>query len=268
MAASNSRMKEKSLSVSSLRRRIVASCMAGGLFPLECASHFDLFQGNVDRYSLIAWHLRSYHRVLDCGAGCGMLAAVLKQLGHEVHAVDLPYQNEMIVRHRIPFQAVNLENDPLPFADGSFDAVICCEVLEHFTHSHLPAAREFRRVLRPGGMCEIDVPNVASFRNRSRLLRGKNITWDYEKHYLRAQPVVDRGREFYPDRHNREFTAAELRLLLDRAGFAKTRVIHIASRRRRAGLHRIRNFGAWLRDLVPGWRKTLMGFGWAGEDVG
>jgi SAM-dependent methyltransferase len=241
--------------------------MAGELFPLECVSHFDLFQGNVDRYSLIAWHLRAYHRVLDCGAGCGMLAAVLKKLGHEVHAVDLPYQNEMIVRHGIPFQAVNLENDPLPFADGTFDAVICCEVLEHFTHSHLPAVKEFRRVLRPGGVCEIDVPNVAAFRNRSRLLRGKNITWDYEKHYLRAEPLIDRGREFYPDRHNREFAADELRLLLDRAGFAKIRVCHIASRRRRTGLKRVRNLGAWLRDVVPGWRKTLMAFGWAGENV-
>jgi len=31
-------------------------------------------------------------------------------------------------------------------------------------------------VLRPGGIAEVDVPNAASFRNRSRMLRGKHIT--------------------------------------------------------------------------------------------
>ena len=251
-------MDEANASFPGLRQQIVRAGFSGDIFPLEDESLVELFRGSIDRFALIAWRLRAHRRVLDCGAGRGMLCAILKHLGHEVQAVDLPYQNDLILRHGVAFEHVNLEHDPLPFPDASFDAVTCCQVMEHFVHSHLPATKEFHRVLRPGGLCEIDVPNVASFRNRSRLLRGKNITWDYERHYLLAEPVVYKGREFYPDRHNREFTGAELRLLLQHAGFQQIEVLPIRSRRQREGLDRVRDLGTLLRDLVPAWRKTLM----------
>ncbi len=46
----------------------------------------------------------------------------------------------------------------LPYASGSFDAVICSDVLEHL--GDLPAVlREFRRVLRPNGLLLIDTIN-------------------------------------------------------------------------------------------------------------
>ncbi len=251
-------MNHAAASFGQLRRQIVRGGLSGALFPLADESLLELFKGSIDRFALIAWRLRHHRRVVDCGAGRGMLCAVLKHLGHEVQAVDLPYRNDLIVQHGVPFQHVNLEHDPLPFPDASFDAVTCCQVLEHFVHSHLPAAKEFHRILRPGGLCEIDVPNVAAFRNRSRLLRGKNITWDYERHYLLAQPIAYKGREFYPDRHNREFTKDELRLLLHHAGFQQIDVQFIRSRRYRTGLSQWRNLGTWLRDSIPGWRKTLL----------
>jgi hypothetical protein len=49
-----------------------------------------------------------------------------------------------------------------------------------------------------------------------------------------------------------------LRLLLQHAGFRQIEAFPIRSRRQRQGLDRVRNIGTWLRDLVPGWRKTLM----------
>ena len=74
--------------------------------------------------------------------------------------------------------------------------------------------------MKKGGMLFIDVPNVACFRNRLRLLKGKNITWDYEKHYLDAEPIITDAGTFFPHRHNREFTLAELELLFNKAGFS------------------------------------------------
>ena len=45
----------------------------------------------------------------------------------------------------------------LPFADGSFDRVICSEVLEHIPDDE-DAMAELARVLRPGGTMAITIP--------------------------------------------------------------------------------------------------------------
>jgi SAM-dependent methyltransferase len=252
-----------------LFRRALELRAQGRLYDLADAGLDDVFRGSVDRFVEIAWRLEGCTRVLDVGGGHGMLVALLASLGHQCHAVDhedmrarYPAAYDPEDRHGTPigFAACNVEVDPLPFADGAFDAVVCCQVLEHFSHSHLPAVREMRRVLAPGGLIEIDVPNVASFRNRSRLLRGRNITYDYAEHYLHAQPVLYGGRSFFPLRHNREFTRAELHLLLAEAGFRDIEVSFLKSRRWRTGLSRLRSIGTSLKDAVPSFRKSLIAF--------
>lgn len=240
-----------------LRRR-------GVLFDPRNAELEDVFRGSIDRFCDIAVRLRACRRVLDAGAGHGMLLVLLNALGHECHGLDIVDQSarypEIYRDQRIAFKVCNVEVDPIPYPDDHFDAVVCCQVLEHFTHSHLPAMLEMRRVLRPGGIVEVDVPNVASLRNRSRLLRGKNITFDYEEHYLRAEPVSYKGRSFYPLRHNREFTKRELELLLATAGFRNVDAGFLKSRRYRTGIERIRSVGTMLKDAVPSLRKSLIAY--------
>lgn len=237
---------------------------AGRLFDPADAEMRELFAGSIDRFCDIALALQSRRQVLDVGAGHGMLLALLAELGHECTAVDVCDPAERFARvyreHGIAFHRYNIEVDQLPFDDQSFDAVVCCQVLEHFTHSHLPAVLEMRRVLRPAGILEVDVPNVASLRNRSRLLRGKNITYDYVEHYVRAEPILHAGRSFYPLRHNREFTRDELRTLLELAGLHDVRVDFLRSRRYREGWKRIKNAGSALRDAWPAARKSLIAY--------
>lgn len=45
----------------------------------------------------------------------------------------------------------------LPFPDGSFDSVLCTQVLEHVSDTH-DIAEEIARVLRPGGCLLLSVP--------------------------------------------------------------------------------------------------------------
>jgi SAM-dependent methyltransferase len=101
----------------------------------------------------------------------------------------------------------NIEREPFPFADATFDAVLCCEILEHLQHDPLAALGEIHRVLRRGGALVVTTPNVARLENVARLLAGENLYDPYS------------GYGPY-GRHNREYTAGELRRLLDHAGFA------------------------------------------------
>lgn len=243
-----------------LHARAIALRAEGRIHDLRDAAMEDVFRGSVDRFVEIALRLQGRRRVLDVGSGHGQLLALLHALGHECHGVDhedmrgrYPVAYDLAARHGGPidFRVCNVESDPLPYADASFDAVTCCQVLEHFSHSHLPALREIRRVLAPGGLLEVDVPNVAALRNRMRLLRGRNITYDYAEHYLHAEPVLHGGRSYFPLRHNREFTRDELALLLSEAGFRDIEVRFLRSRRWRSGWSRLRSLGTAVRDVVP-----------------
>ncbi len=236
----------------------------GRLFQRGDVELEDVFKGSIDRFCDIAVALRGAHRVLDVGAGHGLLLSLLTELGHECHALDVQDQPtahpDIYGAKHIAFHLCNVEVDAIPYPDESFDAVVCCQVLEHFSHSHLPAMKEIRRVLRPGGIVEVDVPNAASFRNRSRMLRGKHITYDYEEHYLHATPILYKGMSFFPRRHNREFTKSDLEILLRASGYSGIDVQFLKSRRYREGWGRLQSVGTAIKDLVPSLRKSLIAF--------
>lgn len=254
--------------VNSSRKSIYRTALAlrdqGRLFDLGDETSAHGFKGSVDRFAWMAWELRDCRRILDIGPGAGIFCSLMHELGHECCAVDvIDYRDTYpwVLKDKIKeYKLCNAEVDPLPWEDESFDAIVCSQALEHFTHSHLFAVKEMRRVLKTGGILELDVPNVACYRNRSRLLRGKNITWEYEEHYLHSEPILYSGMSFYPLRHNREFTIDELRTLYRAAGFEKPRCYFLKSRRHREGLKRVKGAGSALRDLVPSFRKSLIGF--------
>lgn len=53
---------------------------------------------------------------------------------------------------------------PLPFPDDSFDAIYSYHILEHLTpEAGLRVMREWRRVLKPGGICRVSTPDLAFF---------------------------------------------------------------------------------------------------------
>ena len=105
-------------------------------------------------------------RVLDAGAGEGALSLSLSQRGYLVVACD---RTPARFRPRdIPFVQADLHG-PLPFAAGSFDAVVSTEVLEHLENPH-HVAREFARILRPGGTLVVTTPNILHVYSRMHFL--------------------------------------------------------------------------------------------------
>lgn len=249
----------------SIYRKALELRESGELYPRGDRVSEDTFTGSIDRFAWIAYELRDCKKVLDIGPSAGVLTSLLHALGHECYAVDvIDYSDDYpwsLKDKLCEYKLCNAEIESLPWDDGVFDAVTCCQVLEHFTHSHLFAVREMHRVLRPGGIVEIDVPNVACLRNRSRLLRGKNITWDYSEFYLHAEPIRQNGMSFYPLRHNREFTIDELRTLFRKAGFEDFECHFLKSRKHREGLARLNSAASAVRDAIPSLRKSLIGFG-------
>lgn len=236
---------------------------AGSLYDLPAAIEDNDLYSSLDRFSDIALRLRNHKKVLDVGAGTGILVAILAALGHEVYAVDFfdKSGSDVYLKADAEFQICNIEADPLPFDDQTFDAVCCCQALEHFTHAHLPAILEMKRVLKIGGVLEIDVPNAACFRNRWRLLRGKHITWEYKEHYLLVKPSLYKNREYYPNRHNREFVKSDLLTLYEEAHFSKIKVEFLRDERIRQGWRKSLSVGSWIRNLIPSTRKSLIAFG-------
>jgi SAM-dependent methyltransferase len=235
------------------------------IYDISNSNHEAFFYGSIDRFSIIAHALHDRRRILDIGPGNGLLLSILHELGHDCYAVDWKdrYVDDnwkVYLEKRIKFDICYVEVDPLPFGDDFFDAVTCCQVLEPFTHSHLHAVREMRRVLKSGGLVEIDAPNAVDLRNRLRMIRGKHITWDYEKEYLYKEPILYKNRSFF-DRHNREFTKGELEILLKAGDFREIKVNFLKSRRYRPGIGKLKSMGSAMRDIVPSFRKSIIGFG-------
>ncbi len=113
--------------------------------------------------------LRPGDRVLDlgCGEGRHVISAYLEGAGQAV-GVDLSLDDlrttaEKFAEFRQPedpersFGLASANALQLPFADDSFDKVICSEVLEHIP-DYRAALGEIRRVLKPGGLFCASVP--------------------------------------------------------------------------------------------------------------
>ncbi len=91
--------------------------------------------------------------ILDLGAGCGWMSYRLGLRGHRPVAVDLLTDERdglRAARHYPWFPKFEAEFDRLPFAEGSFDAVVYNASL-HYSSNYFKTLAEARRVARTGG---------------------------------------------------------------------------------------------------------------------
>ena len=106
------------------------------------------------RNLIVARHVAGAgERVLEIGPGEGWLTRLLAEGGHRVVTADLARG----WLDRIDAPGVCASMNRLPFAEGTFDAVVAAEVVEHVP-DYEGALAEAVRVLRPGGRLVVTVP--------------------------------------------------------------------------------------------------------------
>lgn len=81
----------------------------------------------------------------------------LRRLGFDVTSTDVSEAAVELLQERLGGDVRRADVTELPFADGSFDAAMLGEVLEHVEDDRR-ALREIARVLRPDGVLAASVP--------------------------------------------------------------------------------------------------------------
>lgn len=100
-------------------------------------------------------------RILDAAAGDRWVSSQLEKAGYEVVSADIEFNEKPLPENCVETNF----NEPLPFADGSFDGIVSLETIEHLENPWF-FVREISRLLRPGGFVVLSTPNVSSVFSR------------------------------------------------------------------------------------------------------
>jgi SAM-dependent methyltransferase len=178
-------------------------------------------------------------RILDVASGFGQDARALAQRGAFVVGAEPSGRMSGLARlldEKAPPPLpcwVRGWSDALPFASGSFDAVVCKGAIDHFDRPALALA-EMARVTKRDGRVVLAIANFESL--ACRAARGL----DFARERWLGRPVR-RGRRHYDVPHD-HFTRYELELMREQAS---------------AHLQLERVEGISLAWGLPGWSRAL-----------
>ncbi len=118
-------------------------------------------------------------RVLDVGCGRGLLLEAFRRRGWQPQGTELSDQAARYAREvaGIPVETGRLEE--IGFPENYFDAVTMWHVLEH-VHDPRVLLAEVSRILKPGGVLLVGVPNFSGL--EARVFRDKWFHLDVPRH--------------------------------------------------------------------------------------
>jgi SAM-dependent methyltransferase len=161
---------------------------------------------------------RDGQRLLELGSGLYLMSFLAERLlGYRLELVQYwgrpsgRYRSRLVddrdgSERSLEFCEFNAEEEAFPYADGSFDAILNCDTVEHMLRDPVRMLAGCHRVLKPGGAMVVTTPNVLRLDNVARLIEGTNI---HDKYV----------RESASARHPREYAPGELQRLLEWTGF-------------------------------------------------
>lgn len=152
---------------------------------------------------------------VGCWDGVGTVAYGEACRARRLYGVEVCEDQARAAESRsIEVARCNLEQPRLPWPDAAMDVVVCNQVLEHLKNI-FTVMDEIVRVLRPGGIFVVSVPNLSSLHSRIMLLLGlqpsmirvfgphvRSFAHGEFKHFLtatgRLEIVETVGLGFYP----------------------------------------------------------------------
>jgi 2-polyprenyl-3-methyl-5-hydroxy-6-metoxy-1,4-benzoquinol methylase len=140
----------------------------GCIPPTRSPRYFDC-----PRSDLLPLIPASARRVLDIGCGAGRLGESIKARQQaEVFGIELDPDAARVATGRLDQVLVgDVEHMELPFSPGTFDAIICGDVLQHLSDP-LHLLRQARTWLTPEGRLIASIPNVRHWSTLVSLLDG------------------------------------------------------------------------------------------------
>jgi SAM-dependent methyltransferase len=193
----------------------------------------DYVRNHRIRIALDAEQVKKYagkqDRVLEVGVVPPVLTIILNRLGYRIRGVDIAPERFSETITGLDVSKCDVETEPLPFPDGSFDLVIFNELFEHLRINPIFTMREVLRILESGGMLLLSTPNLASIAGiRNFLLRNRaySCLGDIYREYAKLETLGHMG-------HVREYTAVEVSEFLGKIGFEVDNIIYRGEYRQR-----------------------------------
>jgi len=154
--------------------------------------YYPIYVAKMARVRKILGQLPADARIVDLGCGEGILVEELREQGRNAVGVDLNYESEAVLKDDITGTQLDA---------GSFDVVLCLDVLEHLQfEDQIKAIAEISRLLRPGGQLIATIPNLAHFSSRfSFLLLGKLLRTSGPDRHPGDRPIGEYIEMIEPD---------------------------------------------------------------------
>lgn len=186
----------------------------------------------VQRRKMVEYYSRRKSgRILDVGCATGLFLHEMAQAGWQVAGVDPSLSAATYARTRFNLNVFQGTLEEAPYSPESFDVVTFWDVLEH-TFSPTAELSRAVRLLKPGGLVAVSIPNWDSLERRL-----------FGAHWI----------GFDPPRHLYVFTRSTLNVLLKKSGLRTLGWVCFMP----SYYPFIISLERWLRSVSPLWAQRV-----------